>query len=503
MLPVVVLAAVAALLLSPGLVSGPSLDAAIFTYAAERVTEGARLYADVWDHKPPGAYLVYAVFQFVLPFLSPWAVTWLISVVVTALTGATVMAAVQRVGVSPGAALFAAVGVVGAMSQYLTALGGGLTEPLATLPACVALVLAVAPGMNWRRSMVIGVFLSAALLTSLILLPGVLAIAAMTLARPGTLLDRVERAMAGVVGGLLAGVAVIGQLYLLGVLPEALDAVVRYASAYRESGGEFAAALSGSVATWSTLSYLFLIIPAALGILVAFRGDERRRIEAMACVAWIGLAIFAFAYQGRFYAHYVIPLAVPLGLLAGMGFQRLRVVRRRRGSELARLPLYAPFLLAFGISLVAGTAGARLELLPIHFRHVRSVATAETIRELTQPSDTIFVWGNSTQLYLDADRRAPVPYVYLYPLTTPGYSRPARINAALAVMEADPPRLVIDAGSHAPGAGGFLPLLVDRPVGTDGRTLDLLDPIRDFVRDNYEEVTRDSGWIVYALRTSG
>jgi hypothetical protein len=257
------------------------------------------------------------------------------------------------------------------------------------------------------------------------------------------------------------------------------------------------------VATWSTLSYLFLIIPAALGILVAFRGDERRRIEAMACVAWIGLAIFAFAYQGRFYAHYVIPLAVPLGLLAGMGFQRLRVVRRRRGSELARLPLYAPFLLAFGISLVAGTAGARLELLPIHFRHVRSVATAETIRELTQPSDTIFVWGNSTQLYLDADRRAPVPYVYLYPLTTPGYSRPARISAALAGMEADPPRLVIDAGSHAPGAGGFLPLLVDRPVGTDGRTLDLLDPIRDFIRDNYEEVTRDSGWIVYALRTSG
>ena len=500
MLPVLVLAAVAALLLSPGLISGPSLDAAVFTYVGERVTEGARLYADVWDHKPPGVYYVHAVFQFVLPFLGPWLVTWVVSWLVTAITGVTVMTAIRRVGVSPGAAMFAGVGVVGAMSQYLTALGGGLSEPLATLPACVALILAVSPGVSWRRSMVIGIFLAAALLTSLILLPGALAIAAMALARPGTLLDRVERALAGLAGGLAAAVAVVGQLWLLGVLPDALDQVVRYAAAYRDSGGEFAAALSGSVATWSVLSYLFLIIPAALGLLTAFRGEERYRVEAMASVAWIGLAILAFAYQGRFYAHYVIPLAVPLGLLAGIGFERLRVLRHRRTSELARLPLYAPFLLAFGISLVAGTAGARLELLPIHFRHQRSVATAAVIRDTTQRGDTIFVWGNSTQLYLDADRRAAGPYSYLYPLTTPGYSRPGRVNALVRDLQADPPRLIIDAGSPSPGAGGFLPLLVDRPVGTDGRTLDLLDPLREFIAANYVELTREPGWIVYALR---
>jgi hypothetical protein len=348
--------------------------------------------------------------------------------------------------------------------------------------------------------MVIGVFLAAALLTSLILLPAALAIAAMTLARPGTTLDRVERALAGAVGSALATVAVVGQLWALGVLPEALNAVINYTAAYRESGSAFGPQLSGPVATWTVLSFLFLIIPAALGLLTTFRGDEPRRVEAMACVAWVVLAIISFGYQGRFYAHYAIPLAVPLGLLAGVGFERLRAMRRLRRSEMARIPLYAPFLLAFGISVVAGTAGARMELLPIHFRHVRSEATAATIREITQQSDTIFVWGNSTQLYLDAERRSPVEYSYLYPLTTPGYSLPSRIDRLVRDLEANPPRVIVDAGSPSPGAGGFLPLLVDRPVGTDGRTVDLLDPLREFVRSRYVEHTRDSGWVVYLLR---
>ena len=45
MLHVLVLTALSALLLSPGLISGPSLDAAVFMQVAERMRDGATLYA--------------------------------------------------------------------------------------------------------------------------------------------------------------------------------------------------------------------------------------------------------------------------------------------------------------------------------------------------------------------------------------------------------------------------------------------------------------------------
>ncbi len=66
---------------------------------------------------------------------------------------------------------------------------------------------------------------------------------------------------------------------------------------------------------------------------------------------------------------------------------------------------------------------------------------------------------------------------------------------------ASPPAAVIDAGSSAPGVAGLPPLLVDRPVlELDGRDMDILEPLRAFVRDRYVQATTVDGWPVYVLR---
>jgi hypothetical protein len=67
-------------------------------------------------------------------------------------------------------------------------------------------------------------------------------------------------------------------------------------------------------------------------------------------------------------------------------------------------------------------------------------------------------------------------------------------------LAADPPAVVVDAGSTGPGQPGFLPLLIDRTVLTDGRDLDLLDPLRAFVADRYELAATVAGWPIYVLR---
>jgi hypothetical protein len=68
-------------------------------------------------------------------------------------------------------------------------------------------------------------------------------------------------------------------------------------------------------------------------------------------------------------------------------------------------------------------------------------------------------------------------------------------------LAADPPEVIVDAGSSAPGQPGFLPLLIDRPIATDGRDLDLLDPIRSFVSERYDLAATVAGWPIYILRS--
>jgi hypothetical protein len=59
---------------------------------------------------------------------------------------------------------------------------------------------------------------------------------------------------------------------------------------------------------------------------------------------------------------------------------------------------------------------------------------------------------------------------------------------------------VVDAGSAGPGQPGFLPLLIPRPVATDGRDLDLLDPLRAFVEERYVTLSTVEGWVIYVRR---
>jgi len=140
-----------------------------------------------------------------------------------------------------------------------------------------------------------------------------------------------------------------------------------------------------------------------------------------------------------------------------------------------------------------------MELAMIEATNARAAATAAWMESQGLAGERILVWGNVPQVYQFSESPPAVRYGFLYPLTTPGYASEERISELLVALEAAPPTLVVDAGSPAPGEPGFLPLLIDRPVATDGRDLDLMDPLRDFVADRYEMVETVRGWPIYRL----
>jgi hypothetical protein len=131
----------------------------------------------------------------------------------------------------------------------------------------------------------------------------------------------------------------------------------------------------------------------------------------------------------------------------------------------------------------------------------RSQAVGGWIGAHTRPDDQIFVWGNTPSIYLDANRAPASAYVYLLPLTTPGFVTDELIATVLEEWTASPPAVVVDAGSSQPGVAGLPPLLVGRPtLELDGRDLDILEPLRTFVRERYVQAATVDGWPVYVPR---
>jgi hypothetical protein len=362
------------------------------------------------------------------------------------------------------------------------------------VPLVAALALAVGEG-GVRRVVLIGVLLAVTLVIAIPLAPGVLAVAVFVL-----LVRGFWAVLPLAAGGALVGGLVAAWLGLSGSLDEAVTAVIGYSAAYRATNDAAGWMLSAPVITWTVLAMLFLIAPALLGILAGWRKGGRQRALTVACVGWIALSVVLFAYQGRFFAHYAIPLAVPLALLAAFGLERLRVLLGRLRPGPPRVAALLPMLLVLAISVTAGIAGGRMEWLPVARDHERSERAAAAIRVVSQPDDEIWVWGNEPQLYLEADRRSATAYSYLYPLVTPGFTTAEMVADAAADLLEERPAVIVDAGSRAPGVVGFQELLIPRPLTSDGRDLDILDPLRDVVRQHYVEGETVDGWVLYQLR---
>ena len=484
-------------LLVPGLLTGPSLDAAVFSHIGGRLLDGVPPYLGAWDHKPPGIYLLAAGAHALSGWLGPWAADWAVSVAATAGIGYAVAATLARSGVIGWPRLLAAAGSTILAGQYLLSVGGGLTEPPATLLVGSALVLALGAS-SIARSAAIGALVGTSLIFSFQLVPGGAVVLAIALGMAPTN-GRGVTVGAAAAGFLTPLVLVALWLASVGALPSAVDAVIGYSAAYRGASAAYGGILGAPVAAWTVLASLFLILPALLGpgaVRKTARPDSWLGIGA---VLWIGFSLLLFVAQGRFYAHYAIPLAVPLGILAGMGLKRVGESLRRTARLATRVVVVLPVAFAVTVSVAAGIVGGAMELAPIADESARLEAVARRLRDL--PDGALLVWGNEPRLYNLAGRPPATRYSYLYPLTTPGYSTRTTIDDVARLLAADPPEVVVDAGSSGPGQPGFVPLLIDRPVATDGRDLDLLDPIRRFVAERYQLTETVAGWPIYVLRT--
>jgi len=487
------LVALTALLLSPGLWLGPPRDSAVFLLAGIRIRAGYMPYKDLWDHKPPGTYVLNAVSQVAVPWLDPWLLFWLLTV---AFTGAAILLVdrlLQR-RLSPVAAfLWSLICLVG-IASHAVALGGGATESFALLPLA-AVLLAIAGGRpRWQVSASVGALLSVACLMSLQVVPAAIALFAAAVIgdrrADGTALLR--RSIAVVAGGAIIPLAVAGWLLAGGAAGDAFDQIVTYDAAYRES-------IAGITTLLPVVALLLFCLAIPAGVQV---GRMCRRPRAFDHISWVSLAwalgfVAYVGYQGRIYLHYLILLVPPLVLLAGPGMDwtvaRVRSSNRKLRSLAIGLSIATAFAFATSAAMAIELNGLTLSLASEASQS--SGDTADWLKANTPVSASLFVWGNDPGLYISSNRVPYDRYVYEFPLVTPGYWSPGRTAALLSTWTASPPSVIVESPS-------VVPMFGPADDSGDPRNYDTLEPLREFVRSHYQLAAAFGDHAVY-LPVSG
>jgi 4-amino-4-deoxy-L-arabinose transferase-like glycosyltransferase len=160
----------------------------------------------------------------------------------------------------------------------------------------------------------------------------------------------------------------------------------------------------------NTLAFTAFCLPITAGAWLSSRDSElwkEKRSERNALIALVVVSLLGAASSGRFYPHYFIAVIPPCALLAAPWFGR---VWRARGRERRIGHLTQAWLTATVVVFVVAHGRGLM----------RQPAVSEAGQYLLAHSseqDRIFVWGQTTRIYVDAHRRPASRYIATFPLT--------------------------------------------------------------------------------------
>ena len=417
-----VLAAASLALHLPGLtVHLFNSDEASLATMAMVIDRGGRLYHETADRKPPVVPYVYAAVARVTGTEDLRPVRALGALVLAA-TAALLAAEAHRRYRNRTAALgAAALFLLGSVAFFPADTQAAGFELFMLLPMTAAVVAA-----GRDRAVAAGVLLAIACLCKQTAVATALPVAWL-LFRGGGWRPVVRAALAG------SAVIALTALYF-GPTEFLLWTVTGNGGYLALRGSAGATVLRGLGMTWA-----FIGINLAL-VLLAVRAATRRTVNADVWL-WLAGAAVAVLAGLRFFGHYYLQALPPLVLAAA-----------------AALPAVTPTVrrVAFGFTGLAAAVMCAVAFLPANERGLLPYgAVAASVRRLTTPSQTIFVWGEFPEIYWAANREPATRFIHTGFLTgnsggrPPGTARPEDgLPGGWSLLEADlrehPPALIVD-----------------------------------------------------------
>src|SRR6266480_3082349 len=181
----------------------------------------------------------------------------------------------------------------------------------------------------------------------------------------------------------------------------------------------------------NTLTFVAACLPLVIGAILACRDKDEiwagKTAERTSLFGLLIASAIGAAAGARFYPHYYVQLISPLALVAAPYYARLWSRTIQPPYWLLRPKItYAWLVLTvilFSILHWTGLASRRVPSQAGQYLFTHS-----------SPADRIFVWGQSSEIYLDARRRPACRYITTFPLTgyifggpIPGFDTRSRI----------------------------------------------------------------------------
>jgi hypothetical protein len=416
-------------------------DKGVFTTMGWLINQGERIYADAWDHKPPGIHLLSSVALRVSPNdpeTTIWRVQWINSLILCALTG---LAAFFWTG-------FAAAGILAgwilSATLYHPSLysGGHLTGEYGSLCVLVgAFLMAGVVRFQSPKSPVPPAYVSAPMIVGSGLFFGIA-----TLFKEPFVTDSVPFFVLGFLftvsnrsqalrffGLFMAGALtpyIFTAMYTLGkgVFLDWLD-VYTYNFGYAKvkaaevNEGKWTVAFERFNKLLLEINFPITLM-AIIGLLapvvrLCFKSQDR---TWFLIPAWIVFAFIGATLGGRLFSHYYMQMAVPYALLVALGFAALLQLGKRlslHASTVASTLLVLFITLEIPLTTVAPGTTKKLFATYIrrhqeHFEKAKPDPAVEYIRTNSGSEDTIWTESHrNTGIYVVTERRPASKYFYV------------------------------------------------------------------------------------------
>jgi 4-amino-4-deoxy-L-arabinose transferase-like glycosyltransferase len=427
-------------------------DVATYTVIAREMLRGRELYSDLWDHKPPAVYAVFAAAQ-VVAGDGPGSV--LLLGLLCAWSTALALFAAGSWGSGAQTGLWAA--------AFWALLSGDLrlqadqpnTEALLNvgLAAGFAALLRVGPRRLDPCALLAGAFLALAVLLKPVMAPVAVALAAVHVAAPPPATPRSRAAlqaslmlaMCGAAGGAVAAyftatgrwvdlwaTLVVHNRHYSGPLAPNLREGLRPARLFPPDLRD-------------ALPLALAALPGAL-----LGGVRRWSRPAALLAAWLVTVPLVVAAPGKFFPHYYQLWLPPLCLAAAWSIAALARRSARPATATAAAGIAVTVALMAEVGPDYRLPAAAWSEAKYGDVFLRSRDVARDVEAMIAPGETFFHWGNEPELYIYTRRSPPTGVLWAQHMQYGPLRIALRTRALQQLSFSDPPLAVLSRDQPPP-----------------------------------------------------
>jgi hypothetical protein len=435
-------------------------DECNYAYIGARLLAGDRLYVDVWDHQPPG---IFALFAVVIALFgdAPEVFRWT-AVAASLGTMGLIFAIVRRA--AGHLAAYLAAGVFALCSADPGMAGEGCNREIFMNPFALAALwlLLRRPGPGQRDALIAGLLLGigstikTVMAAQWLLMLGWLVVRTWLASKPGRRLRPLARiAVAFGAGPALVWTVTLSYFGATGRFDEIYEAVFAFnlgysdvsASYWQRFADFFLAPIHRYVfsGTWP----LWIAAGLSAAALPLIRRGRGFAVEAALLCYLVG-TYWAVCLPGQFWPHYYYLMLPPLVIVLTVALGHLAALRPESGFARPGRWLAWCCAAVAALSLLVQQAEDYLLVAPAQItderydsRDLWGRAQGQNVALVTEPDDTVLVYGHDVGVYYYSGRRCASRFTMVRALgeAYPGFEK--RRAILLEEVKASRPRLLL------------------------------------------------------------